>query len=235
MAVDDIHSLAAAYALHALDPADEQRFEAHLEGCDQCRVDVSGYLESATALAAAVEPADPPAELRERILRQARTERPNVVPLRPRRFAVQTTVAAVVAAVAACAAIGIGLWANSLSNKLDNERQAARARAAALSVLANPAARRVAVAGHNATVAVSPSGTAALVASELGRAPSGKTYEVWVIEGKTPKRAGLLGGGRENAIKLERPVPKGAVVAVTVERKGGVDSPTGTPLFFTKV
>src|SRR5712691_3654487 len=225
MAADDIHSLAAAYALHALDPDDEQRFEAHLAGCDQCRADVSGYLESAAALAAAVEPADPPAELRDRILTQARAGRPNVVPLRPRRFGLQTTVSAAIAAVAACAAIGVGLWANSLSNKLDDERQAAHARAAALAVLADPAARRVPFAGRNATVAVSPSGTAALVASDLGPAPSGKTYEIWVIEGKTAKRAGLIEGGAENALRLQRPVPKGAVVAVTLERDGGVDAP----------
>src|SRR5919198_3927691 len=181
MASDDIHSFAAAYALHALDPSDEQRFEAHLAACDQCRVDVAGFRESATALAAAVEPVDPPPALRERILTEARAERPNVVPLRPRRFPVQTTFAAAVAVVAACAAIGLGLWAHSLSNKLDAERAAAGQRAAALSVLADPAARRVPISGHNATVAVSPSGTAALVASDLPRAPNGKTYEVWVI------------------------------------------------------
>src|SRR5881397_3387372 len=182
MAAEDIHSFAAAYALHALDPGDEQRFEAHLAGCDRCRVDVAGYLESATALAAAVEPADPPAELRDRILTQARAERPNVVPLRPRRFASPTAITSAIAAVAACAAIGLGIWANSLQDSLNRERAAAP--------------RVIQVSGASATLAVTRSGQAALIANDLGQAPDGKTYEVWVIEGKVPKRAGVFDGGK---------------------------------------
>src|ERR687888_2581663 len=106
MASDDIHSFAAAYALHALDPSDEQRFEAHLAACDQCRVDVAGFRESATALAAAVEPVDPPPALRERILTEARAERPNVVPLRPR----WTVPVVGAAAVATAAAVALAIW-----------------------------------------------------------------------------------------------------------------------------
>jgi len=235
MAQNDIHTLAPAYALNGLDPDEERRFEAHLSACEQCRADVDSFRESLTALALAGDPADPPADLRDRILTQARAERPNVVPLRPRRRLNPGALSVAVAAVAACAAIGVGIWAASLSSSLDSERQAARARAAALSVLADPAAKRVALEGGKGTVAVSPSGTAALVVSELEPAPHGKTYEAWVIEGGEPKRAGLFEGGAANAVKLDRRVPTGAVVAVTLERDGGVDAPEGTVLFSAKI
>jgi anti-sigma-K factor RskA len=235
MAVEDIHSLAPAYALDGLDPDEERRFEAHLAACEQCRADVDSFRESVTALAFAAGPADPPADLRERILEQARAERPHVVPLRPRRLFGQASWSVAVAAVAACAAIGVGIWAASLSRSLHSERQAASHREAALSVLADPAATKVPLSGQAGAVAVDPSGTAALVVSGLGHAPNGKTYEIWVIEGQQPKRAGLFDGGGASAVKLDRRVPKGSVVAVTLERDGGVDSPSGKPLFFAKI
>jgi anti-sigma-K factor RskA len=132
-----------------------------------------------------------------------------------------TRVAAAVAAVAACAAIGLGIWAASLKSSLNEERSAAP--------------RLIELSGASGTLVVTPSGKAALAVSNLRQAPAGKTYEVWVIEGKTPQRAGLMEGGTASAVKLERPVRKGAVVAVTLERDGGVDAPTSTPLFSAKV
>jgi anti-sigma-K factor RskA len=221
MAADDIHSLAPAYALDGLEPDDERRFEAHLDGCERCRADVAAYRESAAALAFAVEPAEPPATLRTRILEEARAERPNVVPFRPRRITTASSVAFGLAAVAACVAIGLGLWAASLKSSLDSERSAAP--------------RVIGLSGANGAVVVTRSGRAALVVSGLEPAPAGKVYEVWVIE-KKPVRAGLLEGGPSNSsIRLERPAPKGSIVAVTVERKGGVDAPTRNPLFSAKV
>jgi anti-sigma-K factor RskA len=99
-------------------------------------------------------------------------------------------------------------------------------------VLADPAAKRVPLTGQRGAVAVSPSGTAALVVSELKAAPQGKTYEAWVIEGKSkPQRAGLFEGGEANAVRLDRRVRKGATVAVTLEPDGGLDQPSGKVLF----
>jgi anti-sigma-K factor RskA len=221
MAADDIHSLAPAFALHGLDPEDERRFEAHLAECERCRADVDAYRESASALAFAVEPVDPPETLRGRILEEARAERPNVVPLRPRRISATSSVAFGIAAVAACAAIGLGLWAASLQSSLDGERSAAP--------------RVIELSGADGALVVTKSGRAALVVSGLEKAPAGKTYEVWVIQ-KAPVPAGLMDGGPSgSSVRLERPAPKGATVAVTLERDGGVDAPTGTPLFSAKV
>ena len=61
---------------------------------------------------------------------------------------------------------------------------------------------------------------------------AGKTYEAWVIDHGTARRAALFGGS--STVKIERPVPRGAVVAVTLERAGGVDRPTQSPLMATK-
>jgi anti-sigma-K factor RskA len=220
MAADDIHSLAPVYALDGLDPEDERRFEEHLPVCERCRADVDAFRESAAALATAVEPVEPPAELRDRILDEARAERPNVVPLGRRRFS-GGALAYGIAAVAAVAAIGLGIWASSLRSDLDAERSAAP--------------RVVQLDGADGAVVVTGSGRAALVVPGLDPAPAGKTYEVWVIE-DTPQRAGVMKGGPDgSSVELDRPAPAGSTVAVTVERAGGVDAPTGQPLFSAKV
>jgi anti-sigma-K factor RskA len=77
---------------------------------------------------------------------------------------------------------------------------------------------------------VAPGGQAVMVVDGLAAAPSGKTYEVWVIRGTTPRRAGLFAGGGRSVVAVDGTVPQDAVVAVTLERSGGVDAPTTTPL-----
>src|ERR671935_386966 len=83
MEADAIHELTAAYALDALDEHDEREYEEHLARCPHCREELASLTETATSLAYGVESPTPPPALRNRILEQARSERPNVVPLRP--------------------------------------------------------------------------------------------------------------------------------------------------------
>ena len=224
MEADAIHQLTAAYALDALDEHDEREYEEHLARCPHCRAELASLTEAATSLAYGVESPPPPAGLRDRILDQARAERPNVVPLRP----AWRTWPAAVAAVAAAAAIGLGIWASSLSNSLDRARSARDQQERILSIVSDPAARHFSLSGAHGTLVVSRTGAAALLISNLGHAPRGKTYETWVIQNRMPRRAGTFTNAA--AFRLTRPVPDHAVVAVTVERHGGVDAPTGKPI-----
>jgi anti-sigma-K factor RskA len=207
-----IHELSAAYALDALDADERGEFEEHLTHCPECREAVVSFQETASALAHHVEMPPPPPSLRDRILEQARRERSNVVPLRPRWVFPAT---ATVAAVAACAAIGFGIWAATLNNRLAERPEA------------------VGLTGANGSLIVSPAREGTLVVRNLDPAPAGKTYEAWVIKGGTPLPAGTFTGGGRVAFVLTRPVPDGAIVAVTLERAGGVAKPTTTPLFQT--
>ena len=224
MEADTIHELTAAYALDALDEREELEYEAHLARCPRCREELASFTETATSLAYGVESPAPPPALRDRILERARAERPNVVPLRP----AWRSWTAAAAAVAACAAIGLGIWAATLSRSLDRERSAKEQQAGVVSILSDPAARRFALSGSHGTLVVSRTGAGALLVSNLRPAPSGKTYEAWVIQGKTPQRAGIFGEAKP--FKLTRPVPQGAVVAVTLERHGGANAPTTKPI-----
>jgi anti-sigma-K factor RskA len=206
-----IHDLSAAYALDALSAEERQEFEQHLAHCEECRETVAAFHDTAASLAHGVEAQQPPPELRARLLEQARAERGNVVPFRP-RWTVRATSA--VAAVAAVVAIAFGIWAATLHNQLGDRPEAFR------------------LEGANGQLVVTPEGDAALIVDDLAPAPTGKTYEAWVIEGETPEPAGTFaGGGTQTAFALTRTVPEGATVAVTIEPEGGSESPTGDVQF----
>jgi anti-sigma factor RsiW len=217
---DDLHTLSAPYALDALTREERERFEEHLATCAQCRADLSGLNDAAAALAFAVEGPAPPAALRSAILDTARRERPNVVPLRPRRTL--GMVAAAIAVAASAAAVGFGIWAASLHHSLSRDR-------AALGVLANPASRHVPVNGARGELVVAPSG-AAVLNVDLPSPPKGKTYEAWVASPNV-HRAGEFDG---RTFTLPLRVRRGARVMVTVERSGGVDAPTSKPLLIAR-
>jgi anti-sigma-K factor RskA len=209
----EIHELSAAYALDALDPEQRGEFEQHLLRCADCREAVALFQETAAALAYGADAPAPSPALGRRILDQARRERSNVVPLRPRWVLPAT---ATVAAVAACAAIALGIWTAVLDQRLDARPEV------------------VALEGNSGSLIVSPSGEATLLVDELDAAPPGRTYEAWVIDDDNPLPAGTFSGGGRIAVVLTRLVPEGAVVAVTIERAGGAAKPTTTPIFISK-
>jgi anti-sigma-K factor RskA len=77
---------------------------------------------------------------------------------------------------------------------------------------------------------IGPHRTGELHITGLSAAPSGKTYEAWVIPaGRSPRPAGLFHGGGSTTVHLNGTVPKNAVVAVTVEPAGGSKQPTTKP------
>ncbi|MGN6798496.1 MAG: anti-sigma factor domain-containing protein [Gaiellaceae bacterium] len=218
---DDLHTLSAPYALDALTPDERAQFEEHLSTCDRCREELAGLQDTAASLAFAVEGPAPPTARRAAILDAARAERPNVVPLRPRRTF--TAVAAAFAVAASVAAVGFGVWAASLHNSLSSSRDAVR-------VLGDPESRHLPVGGSRGELVVAPSGQAVL-AVRLPKLPSGKTYEAWIAS-PSVKRAGQFDG---TTFTLPRDVRRGEQVMVTVERSGGVDAPTSKPLLAVRV
>jgi anti-sigma-K factor RskA len=220
MADEPIHDLTAAYALDALDPHDEERYEEHLATCERCRDELAGLRDPIAMLAYGVDSPAPPPELRARILDAARAERSNVVPIRRRWPAALGAVAAVAATVA----IALGLWGSSVSDQLDRERSIS-------AILADPDARAIPLKGANGRVVVTDTGEAALVVSGLATAPEGKTYELWVAEDGKMLPAGVFDAQHErDVVRLTRPVPPGSGVAVTVEDDGGADAPTSDPI-----
>jgi hypothetical protein len=78
---EDFEGLAAGYALHALEPQDEQRLAVHLLTCQSCARLVADTAALGAAFAGFLEPEPPPAGLRERILAAAVAEPRAAIPL----------------------------------------------------------------------------------------------------------------------------------------------------------
>lgn len=225
MEPDAVHELTTAYALDAVSVEEREAYEEHLARCAACRRELAELGDTATALAYAVDAPPPPDRLRARILTVAAAERSNVVPLRP-RGALRAVGA--LAAVAACLAVGLGVWAASLSRTLDGERSARTTDQRALTILAQPDTRRIPLAGARGSLVVAPTGQAVLAVEGLPRAPAGKTYQAWVINGGVPRSAGTFrGGGDVTLVPLGRSVPIVATVSATLEDAPGATRPTG--------
>ena len=221
-----IHELTAGYALDALDPDERRAYEDHLEDCERCQEELGSFWETTDALAVAASGPVPADGLRERVLAAARAEPQNLIPFAPRRQRAVPALAAV-SAVAAVVAIAVGIWATQVSGDLDDARLALERERQAAAVLSDPAARNVALESGQGRLVVLPDGRAVLVLDELDAAPSGMTYEAWIVERGSPVPAGIFPGTEDrDLIPLEGTVDPGEVVAVTLE-DGRVAAPEG--------
>jgi len=80
---------------------------------------------------------------------------------------------------------------------------------------------------------------AILIAAGLPPAPAGKTYELWVIAGRSPVPAGLFQTDAQGTAMFRMPwveeASRAATFAVTIEPAQGVPAPTGTMVLAGKV
>ena len=199
-----IHELTAGYALDALEPAEREAYEAHLEGCEQCQEELASFWEVTGALAVAADGPAPSPALRDRILEAARAEQQNVVPLESRRRV--SPVLAAVTAIAAAVAIGLGIYAMSLNGQLDDTRAALSAQETAAAVLADANATTVAHARRaRARLVVDDDGLGRARARRPAGRAGGKTYQAWVVTGNTPVSAGTFAPTDEQRDRSDPP------------------------------
>ncbi|RII11216.1 Anti-sigma-K factor RskA [Streptomyces sp. YIM 130001] len=240
MSTAELHTATGAYVLHALSPAERDRFEGHLADCEACAQEVAELAATAQRLGLAVA-APPPAELRTRVLQQITNVRqePPRLPARARvrawtKSAPRLALAACLAAAVALG--GVAVWQHqSAEDARDRARRVEQQAAELTAVLAAPDARTVTGSVGDAstgTVVVSKErNRAAFLASSLPDLPSGKVYQLWFDDGGTMRPAGLLGGGgTTEAVLMDGPLDRAAGMGVTVEPDGGSPQPTTEPI-----
>jgi Anti-sigma-K factor rskA len=152
----------------------------------------------------------------------------------PRRLLAAVAGAAALSLAVAVALVVWAVWPSSGRSTTTETQALVKDQAQAIALLSQPKVKRIPVLGTGGRLVLvyAPNGNAVLIASQVKPAPKGKKYEAWVIVGKKPTPAGLFaGGGASVVVPLGRIVPKGAIVAVTLERAGGVSMPTQKPLF----
>src|SRR5205823_8761939 len=192
--------------------------------------------QAAASLAYAAAGAAPSPALRARVLERARTEHRSapVVRLRRRLRPYAVPALAGFAVAAAAAAVALGLWAASLSNRLGDERNAHGDLRALVAEVASGDFARLPLRGTDGAAFVNSSGSAVLGLPEVRKAPSGRAYEVWVVEGAKALPAGLFPGGETAVVPVLAPVRHGDRIGVTLERARGASAPSGPMLFQTR-
>ncbi|HSP60022.1 MAG TPA: anti-sigma factor [Ornithinimicrobium sp.] len=253
--VDEIHDLAAAYAVDAVDEDERARFEAHLPTCPGCTVVVQELREAAADLSAGLEVAPPP-DLRRRVLDAVAAEATGDVP---------TRAAAGGAPVVAADPVGTTGDVVPMRPSRRPPRRAAGAparptrwwvaAAAALVVVAggwgvtqvvgaDPAERIVAASDAREYSASTEVGVVGVVSSadrdaavlrlpaDVDPPPEGSVYQAWFVGSDGSARsAGLLTAELlgEGDVILEGTPEGAAAVGLTVEPAGGSDQPTTEP------
>ncbi|MGW3506814.1 anti-sigma factor [Streptomyces sp. NPDC000994] len=248
---EDPHSLAAPYALHALEPAERVRFDKHLRNCSACAAQVRALAEDAVRLAwSAATPA--PAALRERVLAAIRDTPQDPAPARehtpqlpphvwgtrpppartraPRPRPLFVPFATVTAAAALVVAALFAVQANRTEDELAAQRDRAREIAHVLAAPDTRAATSRDAEGRSIGVIASASREQAVVTlGGYADPPSGRVRQLWLMRpGAPPRSLGLFEGDAPLVVSgLTRSATS---LAVTVEPDGGSPGPTTRPI-----
>jgi len=237
----DLHALAGAYALDALDSqAERDRFARHLSRCPSCAAEIRGFHEVATQLAFAVT-AEPPPGLRDQVLTAAARTRqlpPEVSRHRaharpPRAVPWVPWLSGAVALASIAAAVFFGLAQSHAQDQLSQARAQNQALAAVLSAPQVKVLSQVSTKGGTAVVVLAAERRElAVVTTGLPALPAGRVYQLWLI-GKTKiVSAGLLppaSNGQTPAV-LATGLVKGDTLGLTVEPAPGSAQPTTKPI-----
>lgn len=225
--MSDVHKLAGAYALDAVDDLERARFEQHLAECDDCRAEVAELRETAALLAETAAVA-PPASLRDSVLAGISQVRP----LPPMVPTATTSVRRrlpllVAAALVLIAGLGTVVWQpwNDATPPLTPAEQVLQADDAEEVFL------DLGEAGRATVVRSRSEDRAVIVTEDMVAAPAGKAYELWF---QTPDEkmvpAGMMPPGADQTMVLEGPAAEAIAVGITVEPEGGSLKPSTKPI-----
>lgn len=250
---EDLHSLAAPYALDALEPGERRRFEKHLGSCGRCADEVRALSEDAVRLAWSTA-APAPAALRDRVLAAVRTlpqEQPRgpvrerAPQLPPHVWGVQpppartrtprgrplfVPFATATAAAALVVASLFAVQAHHTQARLDAERDRAREIAHVLAAPDARAAGSTDARGRGIGVIASASERRAVVTlSGYGTPSGGRVHQLWLMRPRVqPRSLGLFAG--DTPLVAKGLDPSSTSLAVTVEPDGGSAQPTSQPV-----
>lgn len=261
----DIHSLAAAYALHALPPDEQADFEAHLDDCPDCRHEVASFEATAVRLAALADES-PPADVRANVMAVIGDVRQDPPPVADDASSDPADVHGPATSVAEAPArttpsastqpmtrtsglttlagrLGLGLAAGLLvvAGALglwaaDLTSQLEEREDQAQQVAAVLAADGArAIQDEGTTIVVAPGQDRAVLASSTLDAPAAGEVLQVWVIGADGPVSAGLIEDPTTPKLLEVPVPEGVLVGVTVEPAGGSEQPTSDPIWAAEV
>lgn len=225
---DDLLVLATPYALHAMPQSDLEDIDRQLAlaptSVANAFADEVRAVRETMALVSASTAAEPPTQLRDRLL--AAVDGGRVIELRPRSTRTRT------AAIAVAAALAIGLGAAGVGFAIRPEPKPT----AAEQIFAAPDVRTISgdiPSGGTATVVFSRERNAGvLVMNNVAPPKPGTVYQMWLVGTHGPESAGTMDAAAvaPSTTAVLPDLGDSRTLAFTVEPSGGSASPT-TPAF----
>ena len=237
------------YVLGALDAQERAEMESHLKNCEACAGELAAAYQHLSLMALSVPVADPPKQIKDRLMHRIRQESPAAIPFRtPRKSSALWRGPIVAWALAACLAVAAGLsgiYNYQLQHRLrayQDELSSLRisvARDRAISrLLTGPDTQRVVLtqaqdsSRPEGRIYYNPNRGLLFYATNLPAAPSNRVYQLWLVPSKgLPISAGIFApNSRGEASVILPELPSGVTAkafAVTLEPAGGVPQPTG--------
>lgn len=235
----DVHHLAAAYALDALDDRERAAFEAHYGSCEVCRNDVMEFRHTLTQVADSLV-APPPLSLKDKVMAEVAATRqlsPLVAPvvaLDERRRARSLATMAAVAAAMVMIVVGV------VSFRGGDETDTFAADLA--HVMEQPDSQVLSLAnqgGAEGTFRVAWSnslGQAVLMGEDLPTTPDDKAYELWLITPDASMAMYVLDPAKDGNVHRTLKAPADPTAwAITVEPAEGSPTATGDIIFVANV
>ena len=242
----DVDDLAGALALGAVDADELRAAREHLASCAQPHGELRSLLGADAALAAGLEPIQPSANLRDRLMTTAaETPQDRAVtataplagptteaqPERARRGWLDwlsPNVARPLAVAAVVAMVALGIWGYSVSSQLNEQRDALRAVADAIAA-GEPAHPVEGSAGRGFVVDTAGAGSS-FVVTDASALESNELYVLWLIGPEGPVDVGAFQPSDSGAVvAVDQDLSGFDTFAVTVEAER-VDAPTGAPV-----
>ncbi|HSL29359.1 MAG TPA: anti-sigma factor [Anaerolineales bacterium] len=224
-----VQELLPAYAIGSLEPDEVRRVEEHLLSCLLCRDESGAFREVADQLSLAVLPADPPTDLKARLMNrvqaaQPKRDMPSHAPKRPlfERLLPAWGLASLLLIVA-LAGLSFSLWQRM--DRLEFSTSPGGMRAVPLS----PPDAASAATGF---VLISADGeNGALVVDGLPPLGEDQEYQLWLIR-NGERTSGAVFSTDENhygGTRIRAPLSllEYSAVGITVEPAGGSPHPTG--------
>jgi len=254
---EKIEELFTFYALGAVTESERQQVEAYVASDAEARLRLEEMIRTTSALPYALEPKEPPAELKRTLMNRVHADA-------KKRFAPPPSQESgwsrfmnsflprlgqlfpqAVAVLSLFIALAVGAWGISMRNEVVRlqaqtallQKEIADQRVV-LAQLTSPNSQAFLISGtdhqpqaHGRFLADSETGSAVLVVSGLEQLEAGKIYEFWLIQGDNPIAAGLFEVNEEGRAVLQvsqAVTPESYdAIGVSIEPQGGSVQPTG--------
>jgi anti-sigma-K factor RskA len=233
----DFQENLAAYALGALEAGEVAALELHLQTCESCRLELADYQQVGAGLLTAMPPRPPRAAVRRNLQKRLAGQRTQSRPQFNWSFG-QLAFGGLLAALVALNILmvfqisGMRREQAELLNQRNSEQTA-------IAMLAYPTTKTIAFDqnGVSGSVLVDKQrNLVAIFAWNLALAPSGKTYQMWLVDPNGDRTSGGFLTPEADypfvmtVVRSPKPLSDFTGFGITVEPAGGSVKPTGPKL-----